>query len=117
MPVINELAAWSAVGAGSLFMLATLLQKFLVSIKTDKTEGSVMSIMHQELGRMAEHNKILSEELNKLQIKILALNTQLTALTQENQRLDSEILVLTGEIGRLQAILTTDRGLNNASKD
>lgn len=85
--------------------LAFFLQKFLTSIKAEKTESSVISLMHQELERMSEQNTKLSLELGKLQTEVIELNKQLRTLTTENQRLHAEVATLTGEVTRLQSIL------------
>lgn len=101
----STLAEYAAGIAAGLLGVAFLLQKFLVGWKSDKTESSVISLMHSELERMSEQNTKLSTELGKLQAEVIELNKQLRTLTAENQRLHSEVATLTGEVSRLQAIL------------
>lgn len=99
------IAQYAGMIAASLVGTAFLLQKFLTGWKADKTEGSVISLMHSELERMSEQNTKLSVELGKLQHEVIELNKQLRTLTAENQRLHAEVVVLTGEVSRLQSIL------------
>jgi peptidoglycan hydrolase CwlO-like protein len=86
----------------SLLVLGFLLQKFLVGFKRENTENSVLSMMHQELGRMSEQNTKLSLELGNLQEEVIELNQQIRNLTTENQRLHTEICTLTAEITKLK---------------
>lgn len=85
------------------------IQKILKGWNESSTETSVLKTMHEELTRMASHNKILGEELNKFQLEVLRLNNQLTELTLENRRLHSEIVSLTEEVTRLQTIINEIR--------
>lgn len=101
----SSIAVYAAYISGGLVGLVMILNKFLVTFKSDKTEGSVLKIMHEELERMSEYNKTLSDELNKLQREILELNSQLRNLTSENQRLHFEVNSLTSEVSRLKNTL------------
>lgn len=94
--------------AGGLLAFVFLLQKFLTGWKSDKTENSVISLMHGELERMSEQNTRLSEELGKLQQELIELNKELRYLHTENQRLHSEVSILTDEVARLQGMLRRD---------
>jgi predicted nuclease with TOPRIM domain len=91
--------------AGGLLAFVFLLQKFLTGWKSDKTENSVITLMHGELERMSEQNTKLSEELGKLQGELIVLNTELRSLHAENQRLHSEVSALTDEVARLHGML------------
>lgn len=99
---IAQYAGGTAIG---LLTIAYVLQKFLTGWKSDKTESSILTLMHNELERMSAQNANLSMELGRLQIEVIALNTQLRALTVENQRLHSEVGSLTAEVSRLQHTL------------
>jgi peptidoglycan hydrolase CwlO-like protein len=90
------------VGFAGLLTISFLLQKFLTGFKTDKTENSILNLMHQELERMSEQNTKLSTELGKLQEEVIELNQQIRNLTTENQRLHEEIAALTKEISKLK---------------
>ncbi len=86
---------------GAIFMI----QKLLKGFKETATESNVMSIMNEELKRLANTNKVLSEELAKFQLEIIKLNKELNSLSIENQSLHHEVTLLTQEVNRLQAIL------------
>lgn len=93
-----------AMCAVSLPALAFTAQKFLSMWKSTGVETSVISLMHGELERMSEQNTTISIELGKLQVEIIRLNQQLRVLTEENQRLHTEVVSLTGEVARLQKL-------------
>lgn len=90
------------VGFASLLTISFLLQKFFNGFKVDKTENSILNLMHQELERMSEQNTKLSIELGKLQEEVIELNQQIRNLTTENQQLHQEIAALTLEITKLK---------------
>lgn len=99
---IAETAGWLVAGTvAALFGI----QKMLKNWKDTSTESNVMKMMHEELERMAKHNKVLSEELSSLQLEIVKLNKELRRLSDENQKLHSEIKSLNAEITRLQLML------------
>ena len=91
-------------GLASIFAILFLLQKFLTGFKTEKTENSILNLMHQELERMSEQNTKLSVELGKLQEEVIELNQQIRNLTVENQQLHTEITRLTSEISKLKEL-------------
>ena len=62
--------------------------------------------MHDELERMSAQNSTLSQEIGKLQLELVKLSTQLTALTIENQKLQAEVGNLNKEIIRLHGFIT-----------
>lgn len=106
--MLDTAFSWPEILAGlvlSIFLLAIGITKLINIFKGDSIQSSLITIMHQELDRLATQNKLLAEELNKLQIKILDLTKQLHSLTLENQKLHEEIAILTNEIGRLQLII------------
>jgi peptidoglycan hydrolase CwlO-like protein len=92
------------IGFASLLSIAFLLQKFFTGFKSEKTENSIINLMHQELQRMSEQNTKLSTELGKLQEEVIELNQQIRNLTTENQRLHEEITQLTKEISKLKEL-------------
>lgn len=81
------------------------LQKIIKSWKTTSAETSVVELLHAELDRLCKQNTQLAVALNKLQIEVIALNTELRNLTAENQRLHMEVGALTSEVSRLQTML------------
>lgn len=81
------------------------LQKIIKGWKETSAETSVIKLMHEELERMSQQNKLLTTELNNLQIEIMKLNKALRDLTDENQKLHYEVTSLTQEVTRLQSIL------------
>ena len=102
--------AQAALGVvGGIFAIAMLLQKFINTFKAEKTESSVITLMHTELERMSEQNTKLSVELGKLQTEVIELNKELRALTLENQRLHSEVQQLTAEIAKFQELANRAR--------
>jgi peptidoglycan hydrolase CwlO-like protein len=90
--------------SAGLLGIAFALQKLLTSWKTDRAEGSVISLMHTELERMSEQNTKLSIELGRLHDEVIILNTELQKLTLENQQLQAEVIALTNEISSLKNI-------------
>lgn len=109
----SVIAQYAGGTALSLLTVAFILQKLLTGWKADKTEASILGMMHNELERMSEQNTKLSLELGKLQTEVLLLNKELRTLTVENQRLHGEVVALTGEVSRLQQVLR--EGNYNAS--
>lgn len=100
--IIAEYAGGISAG---LLGTAFLLQKLLLGWKTDKTEVSVISLLHAELERMSSQNTNLSLELGTLQKDLIELNKELRKLSSENQRLHGEVTALTMEVGRLQTLI------------
>lgn len=97
----------------SLAIIAIFIgtQKFLKEWKSTNAETNIITLMHQELERLAEQNTSLSMELGRLHNEIIKLNQELHNLTAENQRLHQEVVALTSEVNRLQTVLT--RGVPN----
>ena len=91
-------------GLASIFAILFLLQKFITGFKTEKTETSILGLMHQELERMSQQNTKLSVELGKLQEEVIELNQQIRNLNEENQQLHTEISRLTTEISKLKEL-------------
>jgi predicted nuclease with TOPRIM domain len=92
---------------GVISTLAVLLgfKKIFKSINDTGTESNVTKLMHEELTRMSVLNTKLTEELGKLQHEIIILNRQLITLSEENQRLHTEVASLTEEVARLKTLL------------
>jgi predicted nuclease with TOPRIM domain len=105
MPDTNTVAQYAGGLAAGLLAIAVVLQKFLIGWRSNNAEGSVISLLHQEIERMSQQNQTLSEELGKLQVEVISLNAELRKLNTENQRLHSEVGALTAEVVRLQTIL------------
>ena len=80
------------------------IQKLMKGWKETHTESNIISLMHDELSRLAEQNRILSGELSKFQLEVVKLNKQIHELTMENVRLHDEVV-------RLQRII---EGAGNA---
>jgi chromosome segregation ATPase len=93
----------STLAVGSLAALAYSLQKYLRNWKSTSTEVSIITMMHTELERMSNQNKLLSDELNKLQRELITLNSELQKMTLENQRLHNEVQEITKQLSRLSA--------------
>ncbi len=103
--------------AAGLIGLAFGAQRLLKGWKETSTESSVLGLMHKELARMSEHNTVLSDELNKLQLELVTLNKELYKLTIENQRLHTEVASLTDEINRLKSHLPISGGTNGPTRE
>lgn len=88
----------------AVIALAFGIQKLLKDWRTGNTESDVMRLMHQELQRTSSQNKVLSEELGKLQQQILQLNTELSRLCVENDKLQQEVIALTSELNAFKKI-------------
>lgn len=81
------------------------IQKLLKHWGITSAENSVVSLMHTELDRVGHQNKILAEELNKLQSEIISLNKELRQLSIENNKLHEQIFGLNAELNRLHTLL------------
>lgn len=100
----GAIAEYAAMISFGLMGLVMGVQKLLKGWKETSAETSVVSLMHNELQRMSEQNKILTTELASLQIELLNLNKQLRQLTDENQKLHSEVVSLSNELAKLQKL-------------
>ncbi len=104
----SQITSLSAVAAGILTVIALLIQAFLKYVKgtkAEKTEDSLLEMMHKELERMSKQNALLSEEIGKLQQELIRLNIQLMTLSMENKKLQQEVSSLNSEISRLHLIM------------
>lgn len=101
----TNIAEISGAIAVALIAVAMGIQKIVKSWKETGAETNIITLMNNELERMAKQNVTLSVELNKLQVEIINLNAQLRELSLENQRLHQEVTTLTLEVSRLQTIL------------
>ena len=105
-PVVSNFSI-SEITSGVLLSLVGVaigLQKIFKSWKSDSAEVSVITLMHDELGRMSAQNKLLSEELNRLQKELILLDNELRKLTLENKRLHNEVCEITRQLTRLQQL-------------
>lgn len=101
----STLLQYAGTAVTGIIATVFIFQKLLVGWKSEKTESSVITLMHTELERMSKQNTNLSVELGKLQEDIISLNKELRNLTNENQQLHNEVASLTGEVTRLHALL------------
>lgn len=114
MPSPEVIAQTAGAIALAFIAVAFAVQRLLKGWKETSTEGSILSMMHEELTRMSAQNTTLSNELNKLQIEIVTLNKELYKLTLENQNLHQQVVNLTSEVSRLQSVLNQS-GTSNAN--
>jgi chromosome segregation ATPase len=101
----NNLFEYVALGLGSLVVIIIGIQNIYNKWKSSSAEGSLITLMHEELERLSAQNTKLSQELNKLQLEIISLNSELRKLSSENQNLHLEVTSLTMEISTLQRML------------
>ncbi len=80
------------------------IQRFIKNWKGTSAEVTIIELMRKELERMAAQNKMLSEELNKLQLDLIKLNTELQLLTIENQRLHADVSEITKQLDSLRGL-------------
>lgn len=88
----------------AVITLTFATQKLLKDWRASKTESNVMELMHEELQRTSAQNKVLSEELNKLQQQMIKLNSELARLCVENDKLQQEVVALTSELNAFKKI-------------
>ena len=100
----NIIAQTSAAIVVFIVAIIVGLQKMLKGWKETNAESSIITLMHDELSRLAEQNRILSGELSKFQLEVVKLNKQIHELTMKNVRLHDEVV-------RLQRII---EGAGNA---
>ena len=98
---IYELIAGIVLGA---LGLAFSLQYYLKGWKSNKVESSLISMMHKELERYAKQNKELCDEVEKLRVQLRTLNTQLSKIVIENERLHTEVSALSGKLQELGSV-------------
>lgn len=89
----------------ALTIIALGIQQIVKKWKTNEAEVSVLDLLHSELERLGEQNKLLSEYVNKLQLEANQINLQLGKLQLENQKLHAEVMCLTMEIIKLRSAL------------
>ena len=92
----------------SLVAIAFGVQKLLKAWSSTSAENKVVTLLREELDRMGRQNTILADEMNKLQLRIIELNSSLGALTAENQRLHFEVSSLTEQVDRLKTTLNKE---------
>ena len=103
----SGLSALVAGVVAAIFGAAFAIQRLIKSWKETEIESNVVSLMHTELTRLADQNRILGEELGKFQQEVIKLNRQLNDLSLENNRLHREVVALTQEVSALQEIIRT----------
>lgn len=99
--IIQTATGISLAGLG----LAFGLQKFMRGWQENSEGGSILELMHKELGRVSEQNSTLSKELGKLHNEVITLNAEITKLVIEKQELQIKVNSLTNEIKRLKTAL------------
>ena len=92
----------------SLVAIAFGVQKLLKTWSSNSAENKVVTLLREELDRMGRQNTTLAAEMNKLQLRIIELNSSLGALTAENQRLHFEVSSLTEQVDRLKTTLNKE---------
>jgi predicted nuclease with TOPRIM domain len=95
-----------SIGILGLSTVALILayKKIFKDWSSTSAETSVIELMHSELERMSDQNKILSVEIGHLHQEVINLSTQLRKLTVENQRLQDEVTALTNEVSGLRKL-------------
>jgi septal ring factor EnvC (AmiA/AmiB activator) len=93
-PIIEALTT----GALALVLLVIGLQKIVRDWKTTKAESDIISMLHEEIERMEQQNKKLSDELHGLQQKLISLSQDVTRLTIENNDLREKIADMMKEL-------------------
>ena len=93
-PIIEALTT----GALALVLLVIGLQKIVRDWKTTKAESDIISMLHEEIERMEQLNKKLSDELHGLQQKLISLSQDVTRLTIENNDLREKIADMMKEL-------------------
>lgn len=97
--------------------IALGIQKLIKYWSITSAESSVVKMMHTELERVGHQNKLLAEELNKLQLEIIALNKELRNLSIENSKLHEQIYNFSSEVCRLQSLLNKHTDFKDNSND
>lgn len=98
---------------GLLTAIVLGVQSWLKKSKEYQSEHSLIKLMHDELERMSKQNKVLSDEIGKLQYELIRLNGQLSTLSAENQKLQSEVSNLNSEIARLHGLMAGQKEEDN----
>lgn len=98
----------------ALVSIGVGIQVLIKNWKSNTTESSLLTIMHDEIERMHSQNSSLSEEIGKLQVELIKLSTQLTTLTLENQKLQAEVSNLNKEIARLHVLMSNQIRLGDS---
>jgi predicted nuclease with TOPRIM domain len=112
--VVSEITLAIVAGVAGLVLG---IQKLVKYWKVTAAESSVVDLMHTELERLGHQNRLLTEELNKLQIEIITLNSQLRNLSIENNKLHSQVVNLSSEVTRLQALLNRHKDFKENLND
>lgn len=93
------------------------IQKLIKHWVITSAENSVVSLMHTELDRVGHQNRLLAEELNKLQLEIINLNKELRNLSIENNELHHQVFNLSAEVSRLQTLLNKHKDFKENPDD
>jgi len=97
--------------------IALGIQKLFKHWKITSAESSIVSMMHTELERVGSQNRLLAEELNKLQLEIINLNKQLRTMSIENNKLYQQVTNLNSEVCRLQTLLNKHKDFKENPDD
>ena len=97
--------------------IALGIQKLVKHWTMVSAENSVVKLMHTELERVGQQNRLLAEELNKLQLEIISLNKELRNLSIENSKLHEQIYNFSSEVCRLQSLLNRHVDFKDNSND
>jgi cell division protein FtsB len=126
-PMELDIPAWLAALVVTLGGIGVGLRKLYldwsrdgVSLAETSARKTIVQQLHDELTRMSAQNITLAGELNKLQLHILELTKQISALSTKNAQLENEISQLRQEINRLRTVSSVSadrRGESNADPD
>ncbi len=106
METVDSQAVIQTISMVALAVIALIygINKLRKDWHADDTEANVMELMHSELSRMSAQNKVLSEELGRMQHEMISLNNQIRQLCIDNDRLQCEVAALTAELSKLSII-------------
>ncbi len=104
---ITELGTASILGIAGL---ALGVQQLIKKWKSTSAETNIMTLLHEELERMAKQNTLLSTYVNNLQLEANKINLELGKLQYENQKLHAEVVSLTKEVILLRSSLPESKG-------
>ena len=101
----SQIAGYASGGAAMLLALAYSVQRFFRTFRADSAEGSIVSLLREEVLRMAAQTREMAEEMKRLQSELIQLNKQLITLNTENNQLRDEVTYLTNQVRALRSNL------------
>ena len=91
----------------ALLGIAFGFKKFLKGWNIETAENKVFTMLTGEIERMGKQNLQIATELNRLQLDIIALNSEIRKLTVENSKLHYEVITLNDQVETLKGIIAT----------